>query len=271
MSLGQWLVRAYAGARRSGVTRLPGFSTAFRQAYFAYKRWIEDPYCTLLQRRPDLLGAGHVLDVGANIGYTAQLFARRLSPGRRVYAFEPESGNFAQLQRTIRDYRLAERVVAVRAAVGAAAGEIDLWVNPDHHGDHRVLTESLRRSLAPAVACERVPLVSLDGFAELAGISGSISFVKIDVQGYEQNVCEGMEHLLATNPQLRIALEYSPAQMSALGGSGEALIGFFRQRGFATQVIGQDGALGKPGLEPAAGPLAARGYIDLLFSRTPLC
>lgn len=270
MNLGQWLVRAYAGARRSGVTRLPGFSIAFRQAYFAYKRWIEDPYGALLQRRPDLLGDGHVLDVGANIGYTAQLFAGRLAPGRCVYAFEPESSNFAQLQKTIRAYRLAQRVVAVRAAVGAAAGEIDLWVNPDHHGDHRVLTESLRRSL-PEGACEHVPLVSLDGFAEQAGISESISFVKIDVQGYEQNVCEGMEHLLTVNPQLRIALEYSPAQMSALGGSGDALIGFFRQRGFAAQVIGQDGALGEPGLEPAAGPLAARGYIDLLFSRTPLC
>jgi len=85
---------AYALARKSGFldTRL-GEST-LDHAYFAYKRFVEDPFAALATRHPELFRGGNILDVGANIGYTASVFARASSEGFQVYAFEPEEKNW---------------------------------------------------------------------------------------------------------------------------------------------------------------------------------
>lgn len=267
MAGGNRFVGLYAAARRAGLTRLPGFPLAFRHAYFLYKRLLEDPFAALLRRQPGLLGSGHVLDVGANIGYTAQLFARHLAPGRRVYAFEPESANFRELASLVDDRRLGEIVRPVQAAVGAASGETEIWINPDHHADHRVVTDTLRRGLAPASATQRVPLVALDDFARAENIAGAISFVKIDVQGYELQVARGMARVLQENPGLRVALEYSPEQIAAMGDDTAALLALFREQGYAGSVIERSGELTALAAGLLEARLAERGYINLLFSR----
>ena len=93
-------VHAYALARRARLLGRPWFDALFSRSYFVYKRLVEDPFHALLRSRPELLRGGHVVDVGANIGYHARLFARGLDPGWMVVAIEPEPRNFAMLERT---------------------------------------------------------------------------------------------------------------------------------------------------------------------------
>jgi FkbM family methyltransferase len=255
-------VAAYARARELGLLQHPLGERLFVEAYFAYKRLIEDPYHALLARHPELVRGGDVLDVGANLGYTATVFARALSPGFRVYAFEPEQENFARLQRSARHPRVAGRIEAVQAAVGAREGEVELWTNEAHHADHRVVTAAWRDS--GRTGAQRVPLVSLDAF--VAGLGrGPVALVKIDVQGYELEVIRGMTNLLATTPGMHVAFEHCPDAMRELGFRSDELLAALGTR--RLHLIGHDGRLEPVGADELDERATRRGgYIDVLAS-----
>ena len=252
---------AYAFARRRGLLDTRLGSSLFIEAYFQYKKHLEDPFAGLVQKSPQLFRGGHILDIGANIGYCSALFSRVLDPGRSVFAFEPEPFNVSLLERVIRT-RARGPVVPIQAAVGAADGEIRLQLNPRHHGDHRVVAASSQ----PVDNCITVPLLSVDAFLQRQDPGAPVCFIKIDVQGYEQAVCEGAEQTLARNPECRVVLEYMPEAMGALGFRPPDLLAWFQQRGYHAHVVHKDGSV-TSGL-PAG--LGEAGYADLLFSHKPM-
>src|ERR1700722_2033046 len=91
---GNPLLSAYSLVKRSGFLETSLGRRLFKSAYFLYKRYLEDDLRDLVLSHPALVGGGNVLDIGANIGYTAAVLARAVEPGRKVYAFEPEPFNF---------------------------------------------------------------------------------------------------------------------------------------------------------------------------------
>jgi FkbM family methyltransferase len=253
-------IRAYSLVRRSGLLQTSVGRRLFKSAYFLYKRYLEDDLQDLLQAFPVLVGEGDVLDIGANIGYTATVLARFIKPNRKVFAFEPEPFNFGILQQTALQPEFAGRIIPMRCAVGAENGTIDLWINPRHHGDHRVVTEQFH-SEHPQTSGISTPLVSVDSF--LQDQQASISFVKIDVQGYELAVCEGMHNTLRQNPDVAILLEFMPSAMRELGFDPLRLIDFLRERDFEIYVVHRRGKLSR-GMPPL---VSDESYVNLLFSR----
>jgi FkbM family methyltransferase len=260
----QVLTGAYSLIRQTGLLNTGFGRKLFASAYFQYKRHFEDPFWALTRRFPELFQGGHILDVGANIGYTAQVFARAIQPGYKVYAFEPEPFNFKLLETLILSNGLSGQVVPIHAAVGEAEGEVELWLNERHHADHRVATPRFLTDKSN-LSMISVPLISIDGFVRSQSITG-ISFIKIDVQGYELPVCLGMKETLLANDNAVVALEYSPEAMQELGFSGDNLIEWFERQGYQTYSITKKGLLER-GL---GGELARQGYIDVFFSRRAL-
>jgi FkbM family methyltransferase len=257
------LRNSYALAKRSGFLETSVGSQLFSSAYFLYKRYVEDGLQFLLRSEPSLLKGGNALDVGANIGYTAKLLARALGPGRCVYAFEPEPFNHAMLRRVASQPEFHERIIAVHSAVGAKEGTVQLWLNSHHHADHRVITDQFRARTSPATSVS-VPMVSIDGF--LKRNPGPVCLIKIDVQGFELPVCEGMSATLERNPNVTLILEYAPSDMRDLGFEPSRLIKFLTDRGFECSLINADGTL-----SPGVPNVAEDGsYVDLLFRRYPL-
>jgi FkbM family methyltransferase len=243
---------------------------AFVGSYFLYKRWLEDPFAALVRTRPELFRGGHVLDVGANVGYTAAVFAGAVEPGWQVHAFEPERRNFRVLEEVVTRRGLAGKVMPVRAAVGATEGEVDLWRNPAHHADHRVLTAALAARLgAVAADRERVTQVTLDGYARDQGL-GRVAFIKVDVQGHEPEVLRGMAGVLATNPEARLAMEYAPDQLRQAGFEPAALLDALAAQGFRTWRLHRDGTLGPCLRDQLLSFHGPHDYADLLASRQPL-
>jgi FkbM family methyltransferase len=243
-------------ARRAGVDRLAGFDELFSRSYFVYKRWVEDPFYPVLAAHPELFQGGHVLDVGGNIGYNALLFAGELSPGFQVFSFEPEAQNVARFERRRRRHPLGDKVTLVESAVGAASGELSLRVNPEHPADHRI----------DAAGDVRVRVVSLDDFRAGLPAPAPISFVKIDVQGYEPAVLAGMTDLLA-DPALRaVAVEYAPSALRDSGFDDDAC--FAPLAGWHAHAIDLRRGITPVRTLPPAVP--RRGYVDLLFTRATL-
>jgi hypothetical protein len=111
-----------------------------------------------------------------------------------------------------------------------------------------------------------VPISSIDGFIEERGLTRPISLIKIDVQGYELAVCHGMAATIERQAHVAVAVEYMPEALEELGFNPPALLDWFRDRKFGMYSLGKDGEL-TSGL---SAELAAKGYVDLIFSRSKL-
>jgi FkbM family methyltransferase len=254
LTSGYWILN------RSGLLGTALGQNIFRSAYFLYKRYIEDDLQALLRAHAGLLAGGNVLDVGANVGYTAALFARAIDAGRFVYAFEPEPRNFRMLERLAASPDFRDSIIPIQSAVGAEDGMVELWRNERHHADHRILTNVFRPS-GSETDVVKVPLVSIDSF--VARNPGPISFVKIDVQGYEFPVCKGMDKTIEENPEITVVLEYMPEAMRELGFEPADLIRWLDGRGFRTYYIQPKGRLAAV----LPSHVEKSGYVDLMFSR----
>ncbi len=262
-----FLIKSYGLLNSSGFLETKPMRFLFLKSYFLYKRWLEDPFVALGKRYPELFTGGNILDVGANVGYTAAVFARLLSPSYKVFAFEPDQRNFEKLV-AVAGWRGVE-VEPVNSAVGAEPGELKFWVNSSHHGDHRILTDTWKDSgVVKPEDVTTVPVTSLDDFCRQRSMLDKIAFVKIDVQGYELAVCEGMRALLEANPTIAVAVEYMPAVFTELGFDGREVIAFFVGRGFQCSRINRRGELVPvSNLETLHELAEQEEYVDLLFRR----
>jgi FkbM family methyltransferase len=259
------LLGIYSLVKKTGLLDNPWFKKLFWFSYFLYKQYFEDPFFGLTKQYPHLFKGGNILDIGANIGYTSTVFAKAITPGFKIYAFEPDATNFISFRELIKLLKMSGKILPIQASVGDTKGTVELWHNEEHHGDHRILTEDYKKSGIDWHKASVVPLWSIDSFVESETENTAVKFIKIDVQGYELPVCLGMQKTLAANPDLVVALEYMPSSMVELGFAPEEIFRFFQERGYFMYILNQRGKL-----EPAQHQLIdklvkKRGYIDLLF------
>jgi FkbM family methyltransferase len=248
--------------RRLGIQRLlihPIGEKLFLAAYFLYKRFAEDPFAALTRKHPELFRGGDIIDVGANAGYTALVFAGVASPTGRVWAFEPEPLNFARLQRVIARSGLQSVIQPIQAAIGEHAGEAALRINEGHPGDHWI-----GEDIDPLTDALMVPMTTLDRFVTEYGI-GDVAFVKVDVQGYELFVSRGMARLLET--PISVAFEISSDSRTRFDYEAGELLGFYASRGFNLHLIARNGTLAPATVERVERRLQHRGYADILATR----
>src|SRR5580692_4873447 len=258
--------RVYNVAHSAGLLDLPLFKRVFLFSYFLYKRWYEDPFWTLAKRSPELFTGGDILDIGANIGYTACVFAAAMQGPGKVYAFEPDEASFATLDEIIRRKRLGGTVETFNMAVGNADGSLAFWHNEEHSADHRVLTEQFKASRPSGEKVTTVAVTSVDNFAASRNLQ-KISFIKIDVQGYELAVCEGMRKTMEKFPGLCIAFEYAPDGMRELGFEPSELLDFFRFAGYRLHILTRAATTLTRANHEIELAAERSGYIDVLCSK----
>lgn len=262
----QVLLWIYALFKKTGLLETAWFKKVFYWTYFFYKKHIEDPFFGLTQEYPELFKGGHILDVGANIGYTGTLFSQVITPGFQVYAFEPETKNIDSLREILNIYHLIGKVIPIQAAVGAEKGTIELWHNESHHADHRILTNTYKQSGVALQEVSRVDLLSIDDFVKNELNNAVVKFIKIDVQGYELPVCLGMKKTLEANPDAVIVLEYMPSMITELGFIPEEILQFFQQRDYSMYVLNKRGKLLKADLSIIKQETKKRNYLDVVFT-----
>ena len=264
------LLGIYSFFQKSGLTENRWFQKVFLFSYFLYKKYIEDPFAGLIKKKPELFKGGHILDLGANIGYTSTLFSKVVTPGFKVYAFEPEKTNFVLLNQIIDAWNVRSKIIPVCAAIGASDGTIDLWYNKSHHGDHRIVTQQYRQAGIDLMKVSAVEMRCIDSFVKSETIELAIKFIKIDVQGYELPVCLGMEQTLVANPNAVVALEYAPRGISELGFEPKKVLEFFQDKNYFIYILDRGGHLkiAQDGLIEEL--VEKRGYTDLICSRKPL-
>jgi len=261
--------RIYNVARSAGVFEIALFKRLFLLAYFLYKRWYEDPFWALAKRSPELFEDGDILDIGANIGYTACVFAKARKPPAKVYAFEPDAASFATLGEIVRRKELGDAVEIFNMAVGSADGSLEFWHNEEHSADHRVATEQFKSARPAGEKTMTVPVTSVDSFVAARSVR-KLSFIKIDVQGYELAVSEGMRRTLENFPEMVIALEYAPDGMRELGFEPLVLLDCFRSAGYQIHILTRAATRLAPDNRAIDAAVERKGYVDLLCSKKVL-
>jgi FkbM family methyltransferase len=262
----QILTGAYSLVRKTGILEVPMVRRGFVASSFVYKKYYEDPFWGLAKRMPELFNSGDVLDIGANIGYTAWVFSEVIAAGSKVYAFEPDGTTYAMLEDLVRRKKLAKTVEPLNLAVGSEQGFLEFWHNKDHSADHRVATENFRKARPDANEVTRVPVTAVDDFVVERRLE-RISFIKIDVQGFETAVCEGMSRTLERFPAIKVCLEFMPDAIAELGFEPSGLLKFFEDRGYKFYALTRE-ALQRVSDEASIRELlGSAGYVDLLFSR----
>ncbi|MBI3558263.1 MAG: FkbM family methyltransferase [Deltaproteobacteria bacterium] len=263
-----FLVRSYAAVNRLGILELPGAQKIYESAYFFYKMHFEDPFYQLARTHPEIFENGEILDVGANIGYTAMIFAEALSDGFRVHAFEPEQNNFNSLQLRVRTSKFVDKIIPIHAAIGAHSGHVEIWENKAHKGDHRVKTKEFENKHGILRNLQKVPLWSLDDYGrEKLNSSKPVSLIKIDVQGFEFAICEGMTKLLEDNPKASVVFEYGPHIIEEMGYDPHELLDYFSRRNYRFYLIEKTGRLIGTTPKKIAAAITGEDYADILCSK----
>jgi len=267
------LIWVYKGINRTGLLDLMPMRSLYISSYFTYKKYLEDSYARLVKYHSYLFKSGNILDIGANIGYTTFVFSSAIEKPYKIFAFEPEERNLELLKQASQKYKFATSMVSIAAAVGDKEGQIELWHNEAHNGDHRILTDELKKQLHGPIKIQKMPIVTVDNYLKKLGGDCPVSFIKIDVQGYELAVCRGMIETLTQNPDMVIGFEYSPSIIESLGFQPEALLQFFRERGYYFFLLNNENKIQPYDIDQGCIKLRQsrpHDYIDILCSRRNL-
>lgn len=126
------------------------------------------------------------LDVGANLGVTSLLLARRVAPYGKVHAFEPSPTALAFLERTLARNADAP-IVLQKIGLGATSRQGELHVPAGNAGAATMLAEN-------AVAGSETYSIYVGTASEYIRRMGitQIKFMKIDVEGLEEEVLLGL-------------------------------------------------------------------------------
>ena len=66
-----------------------------------------------------------------------------------------------------------------------------------------------------------------------------VDLVKIDAEGAELSILNGMQRIIAQNPMIQIILEFGPVNIVRTGKRAEELIGKIRELGFSIRCINE--------------------------------
>jgi len=165
-------------------------------------------------------------DVGANIGIFTIMAARRVGPEGHVYAFEPHAGNVVALLRNVAANGLDDRVTVMSCALSAGAGYLPFAYRSLESGDGLGEVGAAGRDGAHS---ELKATDSADRLVE-QGVVRPPTLVKIDVEGHEQQVLQGMSGLLSGDRAPR------SLQIELKAAARKEITAFLSERGFRLET-----------------------------------
>jgi FkbM family methyltransferase len=210
-----------------------------------------------------LLQAGQTfVDVGANVGYFSLLAAALVGPTGTVIAVEPEPRNIDLLRRNIARNG-ADTVRVIPFAAAAAEATMSLALDEQNRGAHRLVASDDPQA-GPSVRCVRLDEV----------LPERVDVIKVDAQGYDHEVVEGLERTLAANPFATLIVELSGFELSRRGVDPATVLTRYEELDFVLSIFEASGATRRvsaaEALAFAQGPDAPDDFSLILERPAPL-
>lgn len=194
-----------------------------------------------------------VADCGANLGYYTLLAADLVGSEGRVFAYEPNPQLTRRLTSSIHVNGFTDRVVLHPHALGDITGEIVMAIPPEEpkngHWTDLPLTE-----MDHAKGLIAVPQRCLDDSLR----NESVDFIKIDVEGSEERLWNGMSGILGRRTPLTILLEFAADRYEQPAVFLDAILA----HGFNTRIVTNEDGIQQTNRDLI---LSARGDHDLML------
>jgi FkbM family methyltransferase len=162
-----------------------------------------------------------VIDVGANLGYFSLLLADLTGPEGRLLSFEPNPELARRLKKSVKVSGFASFSDVHECALGSDAGFVSMSVDDQEPGGGRTVRHSGR---ARPIAVKRLD--------EIPGAMDA-EFIKMDVEGFEQNVWHGMTGILKQKKPLTIFMEFTVSRFADANGFLDEIL----SEGFSMEII----------------------------------
>ena len=115
-----------------------------------------------------------IYDCGGNIGLASRYFAEQF-PAARVICIEPEKGNMTQARKNCKKF---DNIIFREAAIGSTVGFVTIMNENANANAFRVLTSE---------KSDNTEMVNMDQLLK-ENKDGSLFIVKIDIEGFEENL-----------------------------------------------------------------------------------
>lgn len=189
-----------------------------------YERPVQEALASLV-RRGDVC-----CDIGANLGFFSILLARMVGPDGSIYAFEPVPQYASAIAKNARLNRQTNvRVLPV--ALSCVDGRSELLL-ANHVGGAVLASAGTPPDLAGSIAVETA---CLDTLVENRSIRPP-DVVKIDVEGAELQVLQGMQRTLRQRAPA-IVLELDDETAAACGRKVSSCRSFLHEFGYRTETL----------------------------------
>jgi FkbM family methyltransferase len=217
-----------------------------------WEQWVMN--CFLRVLRPGMT----VVDVGANVGYYTLLAARAVGPGGRVHAFEPEPLNFRLLKRSLMANGL-HWVNASDKALWDEAGTRLLFTTTAEGGrGGHTLIDDPATSTRPRITVETITL------DEVLAADRRVDVMKMDAEGAEPRIFDGMRRVVEASPRLKIVMEFSPQFVRGAGRDPVRFIDELGNMGFSVSLIRPDSSLAPFDVRKVVAK-GDRDWLEMLF------
>ena len=169
-----------------------------------------------------------VYDVGASVGLYTVLLAKAVGNQGQVIAFEPEKQSYARLLSNV-ELNALTNVRCIRKALGAEPGEGKISVIDGITAPSLLLLPETLRGCQ--VTCETVEVEKGDRLVTEEKLPLP-RVVKVDVEGYEYPVIQGLSQTLAQPECELVCCEIHPNLMPP-GATPEDLMAALKSLGFS--------------------------------------
>ena len=143
-----------------------------------------------------------VIDIGANIGYYTTLLSQEAGDKGLILAIEPDLESYKYLSRSINSLE-NKNVLSFPIAASNLRQKLPLYISKDNRGDNRLYQNNQKRDHF------LVDCLTIDELSSKIKIK-SFDLIKIDVQGYEPKVFQGMQKTIRSSKNLTILTEFWP-------------------------------------------------------------
>jgi FkbM family methyltransferase len=212
-----------------------------------------------------LLRPGMVMvDVGANIGYFSLQASKIVGSTGKVFSFEPDPSTFLLLKKNVKANKLEKTIIPINEAVKAKSGYSPFYIGVKSSG-----VGSLFKAPGTGSTKVTVKTTSLDEYFEKLNWP-KIDFIKIDVEGAEKFVLEGMNQVVKRNNDIFLIMEFGPECQESAGVSNNQFFDMLFMLGFKSIWLIATSPISvrlPEDLEAICNIAKKTGYVNLLCSK----
>ena len=223
-----WIDHSFVARTRFGFRMAGNTSDLIQQAVYFFGVW--EPELTHWMH--SCLRPGDTMaDVGANVGYYSLLASRSVGRAGRVIAVEASPDIFRHLTTNLALNRVAN-TRALNVAAGRAPGSLPLFAGPTFNIGETTTRPDLGQRYVQDVPVR--PLCDLLHEDEIR----TLRLIKIDVEGAELDVVEGLLPLLSEAPTtLQLVVEIDPKACRDCGWDERTIVELLAPQGYSARLL----------------------------------